>query len=103
MAPSLSRGIPFVYILQLRSGAFYVGCSNDVDARFADHAAGTACRTTTIDPPVAVLWIEIHSDFAAARHREAQIKKWSRAKKSALIAGDLARLRELSRNRPIAQ
>ena len=99
MAPSLSRGISFVYILRLRSGAFYVGCSNDAETRFAEHAAGTACRTTAIDPPIAVLFIELRSDFAEARGREAQIKKWSRAKKEALVAGDLLRLKSLSQSR----
>ena len=99
MAPSLSRGTAFVYILRLRSGAFYVGCSNDAETRFDEHAAGTACRTTAIDPPLAVLFVEIHTDFVAARRRETQIKKWSRAKKEALIADDLLRLKSLSRSR----
>ena len=99
LAPSLSRGMPFIYILQLRSGAFYVGCSIDADKRFVAHADGTACRTTAIDPPVAVLFVELQPDFAAARLREAQIKKWSRAKKAALIADDLLRLKSLSRSR----
>ena len=99
IVPSLSGGTPFVYILRLRSGAFYVGCSNDAETRFGEHAAGTACRTTAIDPPIAVLFIELRSDFAEARGREAQIKKWSRAKKEALIAGDLLWLKSLSRSR----
>ena len=99
MAPSLSRGVSFVYMLRLRSGALYVGCSNDAEARFRAHAEGTACRTSALDPPIEILFIELHADFAKARRREAQIKKWSRAKKDALIAGDLQRLRNLSRSR----
>ena len=99
MALSLSRGISFVYILRLHSGTLYIGCSNDAETRFADHAAGIACRTTAIDPPVAVLFIELQTDFAMARQREGQIKKWSRAKKEALIAGDLLRLKALSQSR----
>jgi hypothetical protein len=51
MAPSLSRGIAFVYILQLRSGAFYVGCSSDAETRFNDHLAGKAfARRPWISP-----------------------------------------------------
>jgi predicted GIY-YIG superfamily endonuclease len=34
-----------------------------------------------MDPPTQVLWIELCTDFKRARSREAQIKKWSRAKK----------------------
>ena len=99
MAPSLSRGIPFVYVLRLRSGDFYVGCSTDFEARFREHEHGTACRTTAIDPPEALLFVEIHTDFPTARQREAQIKRWSRTKKQALIDGDYPLLQRLSRSR----
>ena len=98
MAPSLSRGMAFVYILQLRSGVLYVGCSTDCEARFREHEAGTACRTTALDPPLTLRFVEIHPDFVTARRREPQLKKWSRAKKEALIKGDLARLQALSRS-----
>ena len=98
MAPSLSRGTPVVYILRLRSDAFYTGSSTDLEARLSNHAQGTACRTTRLDPPVTLLWIEIQPDFATARQREAQIKKWSRAKKEALIQGDTTKLRNLSKS-----
>jgi len=45
---------------------------------------------------VAVLRIELLPTFSAARHREAQLKRWSRAKKEALVRGDSADLRCLS-------
>jgi putative endonuclease len=99
MAPSLSRGTSFVYMLRLRSGAIYVGCSDDVEVRFCAHNAGTASHCTAQDPPVSVLFIEVQTDFGAARRREAQIKKWSREKKEALAAGDFLRLKVLSRSR----
>ena len=99
MAPSLSRGTPVVYILRLRSGAFYVGSTTDFETRLRDHAEGLACRTTEIDPPIALLFIEVQPDYAVARRREAQIKKWSHAKKEALISGDTRRLRTLSKSR----
>lgn len=99
MVPSLSRGIPFVYILRLRSGNFYVGCSIDFEVRFREHDQGTACRTTAIDPPEVLLFIEIQTDFPTARQRESQIKRWSRAKKQALINGDHPLLQRLSKSR----
>ena len=99
MAPSLSRGTALVYILQLRSGSLYVGSSDDAEARFTEHERGTACRTTIIDPPQSLLWVEIQPDFSSARRREAQIKKWSRAKKETLISGDLSQLKKLSKSR----
>jgi predicted GIY-YIG superfamily endonuclease len=98
MVPSLSRGIPCTYILRLRSGGLYVGCSIDCEKRFCDHETGIASRTTKADPPDSLLWIEIHPDFPSGRSREAQIKKWSRAKKLALARGDWESLRNLSRS-----
>jgi len=99
MAPSLSRGISFVYILRLQSGGLYIGCSTDFEKRFGDHENGSACRTTKLDPPKSVAWIEIHINFPAARRRETQIKKWSRAKKEALIVKDAKSLHCLAKSR----
>lgn len=98
LAPDLASGQSVVYFLQLKSGVFYIGSSTDLLQRLDDHSSGQACRTTQDDPPVAVLRIEIHPTFTAARRREAQLKRWSPAKKSALIRGEVAHLRRLSRS-----
>ncbi len=98
MAPSLSRGIPVVYILRLRSGTIYIGCTNNLPQRLADHAVGLGGRTTAVDPPAAILRVEVCETFSLARTREAQLKRWSRAKKEALIGGDASVLRDLSRS-----
>jgi putative endonuclease len=98
MVPSLSRDTAIVYILRLRSGALYVGCTTDFDARFREHEAGVACRTTSFDPPDALVFVEIQPNFRTARKRELQIKRWSRAKKVALISGDVGELERLSRS-----
>ncbi len=99
MAPSLSRGQSAVYLLRLMSGVIYVGSSTDFEQRLDDHLTGQACRTTQLDPPVTVLRIETYATFSDARRRELQIKRWSRAKKEALIRGDRVRLKTLSRSR----
>jgi putative endonuclease len=98
MVPSLSRDTPFVYILRLRSGDLYVGCSTDLETRFREHESGKACRTTAVDPAEALLFVEVQPDFRSARRRESQIKRWSRAKKRALINGDYVQLQRLSRS-----
>ena len=89
ICPNLRKGIPFVYILRLRSGLLYTGSSIDFEIRFREHQSATACHTTRLDPPVALLWIEIQPDVSAARKREARNKRWSRAKKQAFISGDM--------------
>jgi putative endonuclease len=99
MAPSLSRGTAVVYFLRLRSGILYVGASVDLGQRLEDHVSGQACRTTTLDPPSALLRVEVCPTFSEARQREAQLKRWSRPKKEALIRGDFEHLRKLSQSR----
>jgi putative endonuclease len=98
MVPDLSKAMPVVYFLRLRSGMLYVGASVDLEQRLDDHVSGQACRTTRLDPPLAFLRVEVCSTFREARQREAQLKRWSRPKKEALICGDFENLRVLSRS-----
>lgn len=42
---------------------------------------------------------EDYDTYQEAFRRERQIKKWTRAKKEALIAGDIERLKELSKSK----
>jgi predicted GIY-YIG superfamily endonuclease len=99
MAPSLSRGASVVYFLRLRSGNIYVGAFIDLEQRLGDHWSGKACRTAQLDPVMAILRVEVHPTFAQARQREAQLKRWSRVKKLALIRDDHVVLRQLSQSR----
>ena len=87
------------YILRLKSGQLYIGSTTDLDQRYKDHCCGKACRTTKLDPPVELVYSEEYDTFSKARRREAQIKHWSRAKKEALVAGDLSKLKGLSKSR----
>jgi len=43
--------------------------------------------------------VETFPTFAQARSREAQLKRWTRAKKEALLAGAFDRLQALSKSR----
>ena len=86
------------YLLRLKSGRLYPGATTKLKSRLAAHFAGTACRTTKFDPPLAFVHTEEYATFPEARKREAQIKRWSRAKKEALVAGDGDQLKRLSRS-----
>jgi len=70
-----------------------------LEERYKAHLAGKACRTTQLDPPVDLVYSEKFGTFSEARKREAQIKRWSRAKKEALVSGDLISLKDLSKSR----
>lgn len=89
----------WLYILRLESGALYAGATTDLDQRYKDHQTGKASRTTKIDPPAELIYSEEHINFTEARRREAQIKRWSREKKEALISGDFEKLRSLAKYR----
>jgi predicted GIY-YIG superfamily endonuclease len=77
----------------------YPGATTDLHRRYQEHVEGKACRTTRLDPPVALAYAEEHPTFAAARRREAQVKRWSRAKKEALASDDLKKLKRLAKRR----
>jgi putative endonuclease len=87
----------WLYILRLKSGSLYVGATTNLKKRYVDHCSGKACRTTKFDPPVDIVYAESFEELSGARNRELQVKRWSRAKKQALISGDIAKLKELAK------
>ena len=89
----------YPYILRLKSGNLYVGCTKDIRKRYQEHLKGRASRTTKVDPPVQIVYSEEFDDFSEARKREAQIKRWTRVRKEALIADDIDQLKLLSKSK----
>jgi putative endonuclease len=89
----------FVYILECSDKSFYVGYTKDIGARLKAHNSGKGAVYTATHRPVSLLYHEPHQTKESAIKREIQIKKWSRAKKQALINGDLANLHQLSKRR----
>jgi predicted GIY-YIG superfamily endonuclease len=75
-------------MVQCGDRTFYVGHTDDLDRRIAQHVTGECGGYTSTRLPVTFVW----SDEFASRHEalqaERQIKGWSRAKKLALIRGD---------------
>jgi predicted GIY-YIG superfamily endonuclease len=90
----------FLYLMRLRSGRIYVGVTSQLPTRLRDHTSYRGCATTRHDPPVRLLYLEPHSTLSSARLREAQLKRWSCAKKLALARGDHDALRRLAGRRP---
>lgn len=87
----------FVYILRCSDGSYYVGHTDDLEHRLALHASGALGGYTASRRPVTLAFASEEGTRIDALERELQIKRWSRAKKEALIAGDFERLRQLSR------
>jgi len=89
-----------VYIALLADNRYYIGMTSlPPDERAVRHRSGLGGKFTRRNPPVRILWFESHPTSQAARTREQQLKRWSRAKKRALIEGDTDRLKRLSRRK----
>jgi putative endonuclease len=87
----------YVYILKCSDNSYYVGHTDNPDRRLKTHNFGQGPRWTVSRLPVKLVYQEKHDDQTLAIGRERQIKKWNRAKKEALIAGDLQKLKSLSK------
>ena len=61
---------------------------NDLERRISEHKTGGYCDFTTRRLPVEFVWGESFPSREEALSAELRVKKWSRAKKEALIAGD---------------
>jgi len=76
----------FVYILASgRNGTLYVGVTNDLGRRLAEHKEKLGPGFTRRYGVDNLVWYEIHCDINAAIEREKQIKGWNRAWKVRLI------------------
>lgn len=76
----------FVYIVSSLSGTLYVGLTDDLPLRLQQHRNGTYDGFTKKYKVYRLMYCEAFGDPEAARAREKQIKKYSRAKKIALFA-----------------
>lgn len=89
----------YLYITQNQNGSFYTGITQNLPRRFQEHRRGKGGHYTRYNPPRKILYKEEFLTEKKAKEREQQIKRWSRAKKEALIKKDLVRLKELSVSR----
>lgn len=85
----------WVYILKCSDDTYYIGSTTDLERRLVEHQIGFFKGYTTSRLPVKLVWsIDFPSTHDAFLF-ERQIKGWSRAKKGALIRGDLNGIHEI--------
>ena len=89
----------WAYMLHCSDRTFYVGHTDDLDVRIAQHLSGEWGGYTAARLPVKLVWCDEFPSRYEALAAERQIKGWGRAKKLALIRGDWARISRLARNR----
>ena len=78
----------FVYILKCSDGSYYVGHTDDMDRRLAQHQSGELGGYTSLRRPVTLVYVAEFPEREQAKEFEHRVKGWSRKKKDALIAGD---------------
>jgi putative endonuclease len=76
----------YVYILASRSGVLYVGVTNDLDRRIAEHKAKLVPGFTAKYNCDRLVWYESFANINDAIAWEKRIKGWRRSKKISLIA-----------------
>ena len=76
----------FVYLLECEDSSLYTGITTDVGRRFTEHQSGIGSNFTRAKKAKRIVYVEEHPDRSSALKREAEIKKWSREKKLALVA-----------------
>ena len=75
----------WVYLLWCRDGSLYTGITNRLEARIDAHNRGKGARYTRSRRPVRLAHAERAKDKGAALRREAEVKRWSRKDKLALV------------------
>lgn len=92
----------WVYVLKCADGSYYTGLTkhNEPAARVWEHNNKIYVDSyTTTRLPVELMHADYFEMIVDAIAAERKIKGWSRAKKEALIAGDWAKLKSLSKRR----
>jgi predicted GIY-YIG superfamily endonuclease len=95
----MNSGPIYVYILRCANNSLYVGVTDDIPTRLELHNQGRGARHTALHRPVHLAHKEGPLSLNEGIAREAQLKRWSRAKKEALVAGNLVHLHRLSKSR----
>lgn len=85
----------YLYILRNIHNQLYIGHTNDLEQRLNDHMGTKGAKFIKDYGNFELVYSETFQSRATVMRRERQLKGWTRAKKEALISGDLMRLKEL--------
>ncbi len=90
----------FVYILKCSDLTYYTGVTNNIERRLKEHQSGSSETSYTAQRlPVSLAYFTEISGELQAISKEKQIKKWSKAKKEALINGEFSSLPNLAKKK----
>ncbi len=86
----------WMYILECGDGTYYTGSTINLNKRLLEHQSGKGANHTKNRLPVKLVYSEKFNRIQDAFYREKQIQNWCRAKKIALINGNIKELKELA-------
>ncbi len=72
----------YVYMLRGAKGRYYIGCTEDVEARVERHNTGMVHSTKRLGLPVELITYREFADMAEARKIEAKLKRWKNSRKA---------------------
>ena len=75
-----------VYIVRCADRTLYTGYAVDPREREKVHNSGRGARYTSGRRPVTLVYSEAFESMSDALRREYQLKRWTRAKKEALVS-----------------
>lgn len=87
----------YIYILRTSSNTLYIGQTNNLNKRIIEHRLKStkSAKYVRYFKSFELVYSEVHSSRIKAMQREYQLKKWTKAKKEALISKNLELLKEL--------
>ena len=92
--------LSYVYILKCSDNSYYTGITSNLNARLLEHKTGKFKDSYTHSRRlVQLVYFCDFTDITIAISTEKQIKKWSKAKKEALINGEFKKLPNLAKKK----
>jgi putative endonuclease len=76
----------WLYFIECRSGAIYIGISRDVNARYNLHVSGKGARYTRMNPPRRLIGSKEYSNHTEAARAEISLKQLTAEEKWSLVS-----------------
>lgn len=89
----------FLYIIKCSDDSYYVGHTDEIEKRIAEHMLGNIQCYTSTRLPLELVFVQDFNSRTEAIDMERRIKKWSRKKKEALIEGNWEKISILSKKK----
>jgi putative endonuclease len=90
----------YLYMVRCADRSYYIGITRtSLEIRITQHNAGTFPGYTSTRRPVELVYSQWFERITDAIENERKLKRWTRAKKEALIRGDFVLLKSLARRK----